>query len=342
MNLRDQCATLIVASISSHRLSRDESRVLSRERFSGVTLFKRNISPDFHSISSLCESLQSLGKASRTEPLIIAIDQEGGRVARIRDSRVIDKGPPLNLFRGLQDRPDAQLQCIARYGENLGRDLLRLGINTNFAPVLDLYTEPGNTSIGDRCFGVDLVSALPKAKAFVSGLDKSGIFYSLKHFPGQGDSKHDTHFKSSAVDVSLATLMRREVAMFQPFLATAPMVMISHAVFSSLDHAQPASLSRLVIQDLLKTRLGYTGLVVSDDMLMKAVDQAGFEEWADKLVKAILAGSDLLLVCNELERAQAAIEHIESRARKSVFLRDRIEESAAKILRFRQKMKTRP
>jgi beta-N-acetylhexosaminidase len=339
MNLRNQCASVIVASIASHRLSKAETSVLNKLAFSGVTLFKRNINPDFHSVRSLCESLQNTGDPGYGVPKFIAIDQEGGRVARIRDCRLVDRGPPLNFFSSLKSNPKLYFKSIETYGEELGKGLLKLGINTNFAPVLDLYTEPTNTSIGDRCFGADLETALPKARAFTAGLEKSSIFYSLKHFPGQGDSKHDTHFKSSPVEVSLKTLLVREVAMFKPFLTSTPMVMISHAVFTSLDHKNPASLSSRVIQDLLKKELGYKGLIVSDDMLMKAVDQSGFEEWAGKLVEALVAGTDLLLICNDLEKAEAAVSFIEAEARKSFFLRTRLEESVAKILSYRKKLK---
>lgn len=345
MDLRDECASLVIASLSSFKINPEERRILRSEGFSGITLFRRNISPNFFQVSELTESIQKNSKSSSLLGLsqFIAIDQEGGRVARIRDSRIPDAGAPLRAFLGRSGIDEketdhaTEYNALKDYGFHLGKSLRSLGINTNFAPVLDLYTEPSNTAIGDRCFGFSLEKAKPRAKAFIKGLDESGICYSLKHFPGQGDAQHDTHFSSSSIEVSLQTLLKREISMFTDFLSAAPMVMISHAIFPELDHRKPASLSPAIISELLIKKLNYKGLVVSDDMLMKAVDQTGFDEWAEKLIEAIVAGTDLLLVCNELVRAVDAVTYIEKSARRSLFLRNRISESSQKVLNYRSR-----
>jgi beta-N-acetylhexosaminidase len=228
------------------------------------------------------------------------------------------------------------LAGIKTYAKDLGKALLSLGINVNFAPVCDILTEPTNTAIGDRCFGTDLDSVEARARAFLEGLQEGGVLGCLKHFPGQGDAKADTHYHQAVIDADEETLMRREIAAFVDMLLLSPMVMISHCIYPALDDTQ-ASLSAPIITGLLKKKLNYKGVVVSDDMIMAAVPQ---EEkiWQEKIVDSVAAGTDLILACKHLDRARLALEALRAKAKSSTAFRSRLEAAATQVRSLRKRL----
>lgn len=262
---------------------------------------------------------------------IVAIDQEGGRVRRIKGD-FPNEGPARDLAGGAFD-PDS-LEIVEHYACSMGEQLKTLGVNVNFAPVVDVLTRESNTAIGDRAFGRDLKSVQLRSHAFLRGLQKSGLFGCLKHFPGQGDADSDTHFEQSAVKGSKEELFSREISAFEPLLSDARMVMISHCHYPALS-AQQASLSREIVTDVLKGKLGFGGVVVSDDMLMKAIEQDEFL-WVNRLIESIVAGVDLLLICRDLDRYKLALEGLRKEAAKSKEFDNRIQQAAKKVMNLRK------
>lgn len=310
-------------------MTADEQRQFTKQLFAGVTLFTRNIPPDISHLRSLNHELQSLYRGDL--PCIIAIDQEGGRVRRIRGS-FPDPGPALRIADGKWD--DAAIQVIQDWSKRVHLELENLGINVNFAPVCDLFTEPTNTAIGDRVFGQTLEQALPRIAGFLAGMETTSVHGCLKHFPGQGDAAADTHLQACHIRLSEQQLRARELAAFRPFLHRVPMVMLSHCVYPVWDHV-PASTSSKIAQQLLRSELGFDGLIVSDDMVMSAIPQ-DTQEWQQSLISAIAAGVDLLLVCRDLDRMMLAVDAIENEARKSSSFARRLEDAALRVDRFRK------
>lgn len=212
-------------------------------------------------------------------------------------------------------------------GRALGRELGVLGFDLNYAPVLDVHTNAANPIIGDRAFGTTPDSVIRLARAFAQGLADAGILSCGKHFPGHGDTTTDSHLELPRVDHPLDRLRAIELA---PFAAVeVPVLMTAHVVFAALDPDIPATLSRRVLTDLLRGELGYGGVIVSDDLEMKAIaDHFGI---AESVERGLMAGCDAFLLCHaealQLE-AHAALVHA---AERSSAVRARIEQSAARV-----------
>lgn len=328
----NQASAVILAAFEGVTLTGEEKACFQSLPPAGFTLFRRNMADNYPSIRQLTAELQPSGKAL---PLMIAIDQEGGRVARLR-SPFPNAGPAMNLAAGARDQ--AALQEIYNYAYIVGTSLLGLGINVNFAPVLDILTCEENVAIGDRCFGRDALSVQERAGAFLRGMQATGVLGCLKHFPGQGDANHDTHESGTRIEASRSLLEERELSPFVALLAESPMVMISHALYPALDPDRPASLSPAIMQGLLREKLGFDGLIVSDDMNMKAIDQSQ-KPWCEALIAALVAGVDLLLVCRELERYRWAVEALSREAQKSPAFAARLANAAERVARLRTRFR---
>ena len=299
----EAAAKVLMIGIEGQELSAEEKEFLKKCRPAGVILFGRNIDQQNHrKLAHLTQEISVLcGCLDENKKVLIGVDQEGGRVARIKGD-FPNLGPALQIDFG-STKPDS-LERIRNYGLEVGSALLKLGINLNFTPVVDILTEPLNVAIGDRCFGKTPEEVILRAGAYLEGLTKAGVWGCLKHFPGQGHARIDTHVGTANINIDLPTLKTRE---FLPFLALnpqAPLVMVAHGIYPFLD-SKEASRSAKIMKDLLREEMGYNGVIVTDDMLMGAMPQEP-EKWTQALVESILSGADLLLVCKGLDRAHLA------------------------------------
>lgn len=323
--MTDVAAQIVLGGLESSQISKQERSFLIKYRPAGITVFSRNI-PSLEELCALLKDLQSLSLAK--EAYLVAIDQEGGRVARIKDQSFPKLDAALNMLDGKDD--PTSLKAIAEIAAKMSEHLFQLGIGINFAPVADVLTHSENTCIGDRAWSKEPQKAALRAGAFLEGLQKSGkILGCLKHFPGQGDGIFDTHKGPCHINASRSILFERELVTFKALLQNCQFIMTSHAIFDALD-TKPATLSHRILTQLLKNELGYQGIVVSDDLLMSALVQDE-KEWKEALVEAIAAGCDLLLVCQGLDRWQIAIEAIDRQRKKSAWFAEKSLISAAKI-----------
>jgi beta-N-acetylhexosaminidase len=325
----DPASAILVAALEDKWPSDAERRFFEREQPAGVTLFRRNVAGRFQDVRALTTELQST-RAAGAPPLMIAVDQEGGRVARLR-APFPDQGPAAGLMAGSDELP--ALELLENYGLIVGLALKGLGFNVDFAPVLDVQMEQTSDAIGDRAFGRSPLAVTRRAGAFFDGLSSSGVLGCLKHFPGQGAASADTHHGAALIERSREELSSFELAPFRELLPRAPMVMISHCTYGALD-PKPASRSPLVIENLLRTELGFTGVVVSDDMNMHAVGHE-VTAWQEALVASVAAGIDLLLVCRDLERAELALEALRRAAAAKSSFKQRLLEAATRVTKLR-------
>lgn len=265
----------------------DLAALISAGRMGGVILFARNVETPTQ-VASLCDALHAC--APPDAPLLLAIDQEGGRVQRLRAPWT--EWPPMRQI-GETGNPAA----TAAIATALARELVDLGIGLDFAPVVDVDSNPANPIIGDRSFGDSPATVAEHASAFVRAMQAAGVAACAKHFPGHGDTETDSHLELPRLEHDLARLRAVELP---PFTAAAAAgvasIMTAHVLFPALDGDKPATLSRKIM-DLLRGDLAYEGVVFSDDLEMKAVaDHYSPEE----LVTASLeAGVDSLLVCSD-------------------------------------------
>ena len=256
-------------------------------------------------------------------PALIALDQEGGTVQRVRAPATI--WPPMLAHDGITD-DEATAQQV---GLAMGQELRVLGFDIDFAPVLDIHTNAANPVIGERAFGTTPETVARRALAYARGLDEAGILSCGKHFPGHGDTATDSHFELPRVDHAWDRLEEIELAPFaRAAEAKLPMIMTAHVVFAVLDEGRPATLSEVVITGLLRKRLNYDGVIVSDDLDMKAIASIGADQAA---VAAIRAGCDVLLLCKDEANQAAAEEALIRTAETDSDFRARIGESAARV-----------
>jgi beta-N-acetylhexosaminidase len=279
------------------------SRWLARGEVGGVVLFSRNIESPAQ-VGELCREIRSA--AGRGNPLpLIAVDQEGGRVARFKE-------PPFTWF------PPARacsLFCCRNesVAEGLGAatasELRAVGIDVNFAPVLDVDSNPANPVIGDRAFSEDPRTAAALGIAFAKGSLSRGILPVGKHFPGHGDTSADSHEELPVVRAGRQTLLRRELLPFRRAArAGIPALMTAHVMYPALDRALPATLSRKILHDLLREQLRFRGAVLSDALEMKAIaDRYGIGKAASL---AVTAGCDVVLVCRGESVQAEAIDRL--------------------------------
>ncbi|MGD8318291.1 MAG: beta-N-acetylhexosaminidase [Myxococcales bacterium] len=305
-------------------------RWLSRQWVAGLILFKRNIE-DVQQAASLIEGLHARSSASL--PLLVCVDQEGGRVARFGEP--VLQLPPMRTFGDVGD-PDLTRQVA----EVLARQLRAMGINLDFAPVLDVDTNPENPVIGDRAFGRSPEVVVEHGLAFAEGLHRGGVLSCAKHFPGHGDTDLDSHLALPVLRHDRARLDRVELAPFAAAARRVPAIMTAHVVFEALDASLPATMSARVIGQLLREEVGFDGAVFSDDLEMKAVTERYSIEEAGIL--ALEAGCDLLLVCSDLEAAARLRDAVAQEAARSTGFAKRLREARRRADALRRRVRTLP
>lgn len=266
---------------------------LARGEVGATILFKRNLVID----GDVCDldHLVALNEQLHVGDALIAVDQEGGLVQRVKAPATV--WPPMMRLAGLPESVSEEV------GFAIGSELRALGFDIDFAPVLDINTNPDNPIIGERAFGTEPVPAATRALAFAKGLHRAGILGCGKHFPGHGDTSTDSHLELPRIDHHMDRLEAVELLPFARAQAI-PMIMTAHVVFAALDPTRPATLSPQVIA-LLRERFGYPGVIVSDDLDMKAISANMGADVA--AVAAIRAGCDVLLLCRD-EKNQALAE----------------------------------
>jgi len=300
---------------------------IAAEEVGGVILFGRNIEGPAQG-ARLTRQLRRAAPAGA--PLLIGVDQEGGRVQRLRSPMA--EWPPM---RQVARRGGAE--AAGRLGRALGADLAHLGFNLDFAPVLDVVTSPENSVIGDRSFGpgADLVSACGLALA--RGLLAGGVLPCGKHFPGHGGPVADSHL---TLPVDRRPRPELEALDLRPFSAAVgaglPLLMSAHVLYPALDAAHPGTLSRAICTDLLRGELGYRGVLTSDDMEMGAITEA--LEPGESALAAVAAGVDLLLFCHPTERQHLALEALAGAARESPATARLLEQAGARLAALRQRL----
>ncbi len=292
----------------------------------GVILFSRNV-VDPLQIASLNSSLQRHFLERKSESIFIAVDQEGGRVQRLKEPFTI--APPAYELASEQD-PD---EAVRRYARVTAQEMALVGFNLDFVPVLDVLAktiEPDNSVIGDRSYGYDPEKVARLGAIVVETMRSEGIITCCKHFPGHGGTAVDSHTDLPQDNRSADAILENDCLPFSRAMdIPADMIMTAHVVFTSLDPGNPATLSKAVVDQLLRTRLGYQGVVITDDLEMAAVSQL-YPSYECAL-RALDAGVDILMFCNHPERAIAARSNILRAVRRKEISETRIQESLNRI-----------
>lgn len=304
MKLNELIGQHMLIGVSGLTLTNDEKKFIIENNISGVVLFARNLSTP-EQIRDLCAEIQSLRhKMASKAPLFIGIDMEGGRVHRLKAP--FTQWPPLKTVGDL-DAPTVAFH----FANRMGLELMSVGINLDFAPCVDVFTNPANTVIGDRAVSSDPYQVEKMASALVRGYIKSGVLSCAKHFPGHGHTIIDSHEELPVEDADLKRLHEVELVPFKKALRSrVDMVMTGHILFKSVDKDWPVTLSEFFLKKMLRDELKYKGLIITDDLDMKAMAKHYDKGFIP--VRALQAGADLILYCNEPESPPVAIETIMS------------------------------
>ncbi len=270
-----------------HVLGDHDKRLLSLLRPAGVVFFRANFQagvPYEEWLGTHRQLVADIREHIGRDEVIFSIDHEGGGVLR----------PPAPITPFAYAR--RWRENAADVGHAMGRELASLGFNVNFAPVLDVNSNPDNPVIGRRSFGATPQEVTEAARPFLHAMQAEGVMGCLKHFPGHGDTSVDSHYGLPVVDVDAKTFRERELAPFRELAnGEARMVMTAHIVFPQIDPGTPATMSRTILQDILRNELGFGGVVVSDDLGMKAI--SSMLDQPETSIKLANAGCDLLCMC---------------------------------------------
>ncbi len=296
-SIRHEIGQLLFGSLPAITVT-PEIRSLIREfQLGGLVLFNRNIE-DPMQVGELSSEIQALAPQL---PRWISIDQEGGRVARL--GKPFTEWPPMNVLGRSGD-----IQLASKFAVALAAELRAVGVTLNFAPVLDIHTNPKNSVIGDRALGTDASTVAKLGAAIIHGFQNGGIAACGKHFPGHGDTVDDSHIKLPVIEHDLERLRRVEMLPFRAAVeAGVAFIMTAHLLIPSIDKKNVTTFSKRILEGMLRKELGFQGVILGDDLEMKSVSAT--QTVPDAAVQAVIAGCDGILICSgEIETQVAALE----------------------------------
>jgi beta-N-acetylhexosaminidase len=315
---------LLILGFEGMEMTPRLASLLKRLQPAGVILFARNIKTPEQTWGLLRECQDCV-----EAPLFTCIDLEGGTVDRLRDA--LGAAPAAADVFAVDDP-----RLYRKHGQIIGENCRALGFNVDFAPVLDLAFETSRRVMGSRVVSVEPQATVAYARDFLSGLKATNVLGCGKHFPGLGEGELDSHHELPVIEKSLRAMWAADLLPYRLLRRELPFVMISHAAYPQVTKTRtPASLSKIWISDILKKKIGYRGLVVSDDLEMGAVLSAA--SVGEAAVESVQAGADLCLVCHREDRVLEAHEALAKAAEADRKFAKRMAESARRVLVFKKK-----
>lgn len=329
MSLEEKIGQLLIIGLED-KVVNDTTRIMIEEyKVGGFIYFARNIESNIQ-LLNLTKDLKSLNE-NNPAPLFVSIDEEGGRV-----SRLPKEYKRLPESKTIGDLNDSELSY--EYGQLLGLRLNTIGINLNFAPVLDINSNPNNPVIGNRSFGktADVVST--NGIALLKGIESTGVIPTVKHFPGHGDTSIDSHINLPIVNKKLKELKDLELIPFKLAIEeNVDMIMVAHILFPELDPLYPSTMSKKILTELLREDLGYDGVVISDDMTMGAIIENYTLDVA--VLEFLKAGGDIALICHGQDNPIKVINFIKESINNGEITLEEIDEKVYRILSLKEKYK---
>ena len=319
MSKTEKIGQMVMIGIQGTKVDDDSLYMLNQYHMGGVILFDRNME-SLEQVKQLTSDLQSNEKVS----LFIGIDEEGGDVVRMAEK--LTPAPSQKEIGATGDIEQAKTWAI-----KTAKSLKDMGINVNFAPVADVGSND------KRSYSTDANTVIDFVRAATKGYQQENIIYSLKHFPGIGKGKVDSHIDSSSIDVAKEVLMTEDILPFKTIIDESDpndyFILVSHLKYLALDEEYPASLSSKIMTDLLRNKLGYKGIIITDDMEMGAV--ANHNDFRSIGVNAVKAGADIVLVCHEYKHQQEVYLGLLDAVNSGEISQERIDESVKRIIKVK-------
>lgn len=321
MSQTEKLGQMVMIGIQGTKVDDDSLYMLNQYHMGGVILFDRNMeNPE--QVKQLTSDLQA--QSNEKVPLFIGIDEEGGDVVRMAEK--LTPPPSQKEIGATGDIEQAKTWAI-----KTAKSLKDMGINVNFAPVADVGSND------KRSYSTDTNTVIDFVRAATKGYQQENIIYSLKHFPGIGKGRVDSHVDSSSIDVAKEVLMTEDIIPFKTIIDENDpndyFILVSHLKYPALDEEYPASLSSKIMTDLLRNELGYKGIIITDDMEMGAV--ANHNDFRSIGVNAVKAGADIVLVCHEYKHQQEVYLGLLDAVNSGEISQERIDESVKRIIKVK-------
>jgi beta-N-acetylhexosaminidase len=322
--LEAKIGQLFMAGMPGPDLDLGTESLIRDHGLGGVIFFARNIENPLQ-LAALCRDLQEVAVVSQGIPLFLAVDQEGGRVARLRE--------PFTVFPGNEaiGEDPRSVDRAREFGEVTAREMRLVGLNMDLAPVVDVRRGEPERHLAGRTFGDEPAKVALLGRTVVKSLQKNGVMAVAKHFPGLGFTSVDPHQQLPTISADLREIEEINLPPFKAAMeAGVSAVMTSHAVYPALDPQRPATLSKTVLTGLLRESLGFPGLTITDDLEMGAVAK----EWGvpESAANAFEAGADILLICGEQKSVLESFETVKRKLIRSDLPLKRLKESAERIM----------
>ena len=326
MKLEDRLGELLIVGFEGQEMNTALAAHIRNLRPAGLIFFKRNIvSPE--QVAQLTRDIQSVALSELGRPLLLAVDQEGGTVARMP--------PPFAQLPDAASLGASGCDAVRHYSGLTAREMFQVGLNLNLAPVLDVNSDSSAGLMRYRSFGEDPSLVAQCGVAAITATQNEGIMATAKHFPGLGRAQTDPHHDLPVVASSNVDLHRQDLFPFQAAIRTGvACVMSSHTQYPALDPEHMGTFSPAILQGLLRDKLGFGGVIITDDLEMGAVDRQYTTEGA--ALAALEAGADLLLVCNDLEKMSATARALHHGLGRSLLNSQNLARSMARTQRLRE------
>lgn len=327
MTLEEKIGQMLLVGIDGTDLDDQAKRMITEDKIGGIILYKDNI----ENLKGMVDLINAMKESNSSNPipLFMSVDQEGGKVSRLPKeyTPIYSNGTVGTL---------SDVNAAEMMGKLLARSVSSAGFNMNFAPVLDINSNPNNPVIGDRSFSNSASQVIKLGIAEMKGIESENVIPVVKHFPGHGDTSVDSHLDLPVVNKTADQLAELELLPFQAAIQEGTdAVMIAHILFPELDPDKPASLSQIIIGDQLRGQMGYEGVVITDDLTMGAIMKN--YDLAKVAVDTVNAGSDILLVAHGYDNEKRVIEALLQNVKNGKLQEARIDESVYRILALKAK-----
>ncbi len=325
MSFDEKIGQMIIAGVEGTSMQANNKQLITEYHIGGVIFYSENLL-SYQQSAKFIQRFKEINRSNR-HPLLISVDQEGGEVSRVPGVEKIPSSASIGK------RGDADYAYDI--GVKLGEQLKSAGFNVDFAPVLDINSNPNNPVIGDRSYGDNPSLVSKMGIQTMHGIQSKNIIAVIKHFPGHGDTSVDSHMELPKVVKPLKELEKFELVPFKNAIQSgADVVMVAHILNPKLDQNYPASLSKAVITDILRNDLSFDGVVITDDLTMGAIMK--HYDIGEAAVQSIKAGSDILLVAHDYTKVVQVIERIKEAVRDGEISEERINESVNRITKLKE------
>jgi len=321
--LNSRIGQLVMAGMPGPHMDDGTVALIRDYNIGGIILFSRNIQDPLQ-LANLCGQLQDMAVKNHGRPLLLAVDQEGGRVARLREPFTVFEG---NSAIGRSDRP---VEKALEFGEITAREMKLVGLNMNLAPVLDVQRGEVEKHLAGRSFGEEPDQVALLGRTVIAALQENGIMAVAKHFPGLGRTSVDPHFQLPRIDIDFDEM---DAINLPPFRAAidegVSAIMTSHAIYPAIDPENPATLSPGILRNLLRQKMDFEGLLMTDDLEMGAI--AKHQSVAEGACQAFQAGADILLICKDQEKVLESINLLRRKLLQDEIKMERLDQSLGRI-----------